>query len=368
MKIPGPPVGYTDLLDQVILDEENAISTREYAPLRPSAAGKCTQALAYEQQEYLGQAEYQGERKAPNVVRLLSLGNSVEYSAMTFFAKLKKNFGIDVKYKQQVVTVGVLSNGTRIEGSCDMALVHPDWKAVADVKSFKDAFHKAFGTKLDATLDKYDRLKSLVKLSDTAWYAPDPVAFLDEIGLDDYLCDNILQLNLYLMSDFFQERGFDHGVIYKYGKNDSKHYELRFPPSQILKDRVLAKFSAAATGVGVTQDFQLGSMRCSFCPYNSQCYPKDDPRKAYFATWPKKEWPTDLHKVPAEHRDQLGSMLGQFGELEESDETKKKLEAKITKLCWDLGIKKIRLDESRIYEVKLLKSPREHLELRRGKL
>lgn len=363
-KIPGPPVGYTDLIDQVIMDDENAITTREYSPIRPSSAGKCTQALRNEYEEYSGKVSYQGETKPPNVVRLLSLGNSVEFSALQFFAKLKKSFGIDVKYKQQVVTVGVLADGTRIEGSCDMALVGPGWKCVADVKSFKDAFHKAYGTRLDDTLAKYDRLRSLVKLSDTAWYAPDPVAFLEEIGYDDYLCDNILQLNLYLMSDFFQEREFDHGSIYKYSKNCSRHYELRFPPSQALKDMALAKFSAAITGENVKKDFNLGSMRCSFCPYNSRCYPDGDAKKAYFATWPKKEWPTDLDKLPAE----VGALLTKYNELEDENNEKTKLENKITKLCWDLGVKKIRLSPDHIYEIKLLKSPREHLELRRGKV
>lgn len=368
-------MGYTDIIDEFTRDmiEENSKKEKSF-PLRPSAAGYCGRRLAFDLMEYKGHATYEKSSMEPNVYRLLNLGHSVEYSAI-------KNFELvdfwKIRYKQQSVDLFKLEPiegepEQRIEGSVDLVLFSPDWKCLIDIKSQKDAFSKAFPTRWKETLDKYKNMSSLHTISDTAYYAEDLDAFVAELK-DDFLVDNLLQLNMYACSQFFKDRGIDHAVIYKYNKNDSSHYELRFKPSEALFKKVQDKFNQVNKAVAkkdpksVPCDFKLGSMRCAFCPYAKECWPEgQDGLKAWYDTFPKKQWPIDSNKTKSGEK--LEELFKSFQEGLSNIKTKDEVEQEIISILLEEGIKKIKLDNKQIYEVKYLKSPRPHYELRRTKL
>jgi hypothetical protein len=63
----------------------------------------------------------------------------------------------------------------------------------------------------------------------------------------------------------------------------------------------------------------------------------------------------------------LEHLFKEFSQCENSLEYKKELEEKISQLCEKEQINKIELDNGDVYELKLLKSPRPHISIRKGK-
>ena len=383
-KIPGPPVGYTDLLDYEITEklkseqaEYKAGTKKRYFPLRPSAAGYCSRRLAYELMEYYGYAEYPREVREPNVYRLLELGHSVEYSSLRQFQLVTL---VRPTYKQQVLTCFALDEpeddgSTKlIEGSCDACFISDKYKCIMDVKSVKDGFSKAYATRWTDNLAKFSGMETLEKISETAFYADDVEAFLAELGMDDFLVENIIQLNLYACTDFMRERGIDHAFIYKYNKNDSRHYELRFRPSLDLAKSIEEKFDLINNCVKnqepekVPKMFSLGTMHCSFCPFSKKCWPETDAKKEWFKTFPKKKWPIDSRRC--NQHTQLEGLFVEYEDRVKAVAELKDLETRIKTVLLDDAdkIKKIKLDNGHVYELKYLKSPRPHYDLRRSKL
>lgn len=367
----GPAVGYTDLLDFEITEKLKNEAKDKFFPLRPSSAGQCSRRLAYDLMEYYGFATYEKEINTPEVYRLLNLGHSVEWSALRNLELLE---GFKLRYKQQVVTIGRLNpvadeQAPLIEGSMDVILWSDKFKCVLDVKSQKDGWSVAYKTRWSETLDKYAQMRTLERIGESAFYADDLPAFLEELG-DDFLSDNLLQLNLYATSDFAKERGIDHGVIYKYNKNTSQHYELRFRPSEKLKAATLAKFQTVYNAVMqrkpelAPKDCQLGSMRCAFCPYKDKCW-NEDALKAWFKTFPRKKWATKITEV--EEADKVAELFAKYEEAEKEVDKHEALSTSILAILTKQEITKIKLDNGNVYDVKYLKSPKEHFELRRGK-
>lgn len=374
IKILGPEVGYVDLLNHetVAVMEAEAAKASDYHPLRPSSSGKCTRELAYELNEFTGRVFYQKEAKTAETARLLSLGSSIEnhliYQIKTHLAKVFK-----IKYQQQVLEFYQLTSDVdpslnhMVEGSLDLVLWSDEYKCVVDVKSKKSKFHQAFKDDWEATSDKLAGMKTVSTISPDAYYVDDLPAFLEELN-DPYFAANFLQLNGYACTDFLRKRGIDHGAIVQYAKNDSRIREIRFRPSQKLFDDVRAKFQIAidsvATGKPETapRDFVLGSVKCAFCPYKEQCRPGVNTLKEYFKTWPKKKWPTDVVD------DELSMMFSAY-ELHQANSAQvEKIEQEILLIMEREQLEKVRLPNGHIYEIKALKSPRPHFELRRGKL
>jgi hypothetical protein len=367
----GPEVGYTDLLDYEITEviKNRAKEPRKSNPLRPSAAGYCTRRLAYDYAAFRGLATYETGLQNPATYRLLELGHSVEYAALRTFNLLKI---VDQRYKQQVLNffeIEHIDDKTEkeiVEGSCDVVFWSKSFKAIADVKSKKDKFSYSHKSQWDEDIEAFSHMPELHQLSDTAFYADDLPAFIKTLG-DDWLTDNLYQLNLYACSDFMVSRGVDHAFIYRYNKNDSRHLEIRFRPSREMFDRVRQKYNLAARAVDdgdprlAPRDFQLGSMRCAFCPYKEYCWEDADPLKSWYRTLPSKRWPKCL---PADQD-------VQFLELEEARKSLDivdNLEAQCAKIMLDLQFDVVRLSNGHIYELKYLKSPRPHYEVRRSKL
>ncbi len=385
MTIPlGPQESYCDMIDAAMLAEEAAKTTKFY-PLRPSAAGYCSRRLAYDLMTFNGYGDYGKEIKKPEVLRLLNLGHSIEYSALRNMQKLP---GFELKYQQQVTTMFRLDptapgeQGKLIEGSMDVVMWSEEHKGLLDVKSVKDGFSSYFSTRWDENCDKYTNMKSLQPFGEPnakgqyrAFYADDLDALISELN-GDFLCDNLYQLNLYACSSFLVERGISHGVVYRYGKNDSRHMEIRFRPSQAVYQKTFEKFNSINQAVArrdpesVPKDSFLGSFRCSFCPHSKSCWGADsDATKAWFATFPAKEWPVRLNEISnTGARDSLGLLFQSYQTEVAHGPEAEKLEEQILKIMTENEINKIQLDNKLVYEVKYLKSPKPHFELRRGKL
>ena len=305
LTIPGPKVGWTDLLDHRAMEDikEDAARRRGAFPLRPSSAGQCARKLGYELQEYqAGKPLYEGEQKSPATRRLLNLGYHVE-RAVVWDMKLLKGFA-KAKYLQQVVTIMQIKDGPLIEGSLDLVLKADGTVCLMDVKSAKDKFDRFYATKWDATLAKFGENPHVVTLSDTAFFIKDLPAFMKEHN-DPFLNDNLYQLNLYGCTDFAKERNVDHCSIYKYNKNDSRHYELRWAPCEATSELVKEKFERVYTTLkegkpkDIARDYGLGNIKCAFCPYNGDCWGKDKEaiKKEFYRTLPKKRWPKDTDRL-----------------------------------------------------------------------
>ncbi|NIO44442.1 MAG: hypothetical protein GTN36_02710 [Candidatus Aenigmarchaeota archaeon] len=370
-KIKGPEIGYIDLLDSALIsDYEKDSEIRKYYPLRPSSAGKCTRELGYELEEYVKKLPIT-EKREPNVIRLLSVGHSIEYSAINHLKVLRKHFGFNVRYQQQTVTIFKLDDGRIIEGSLDLCLVSDKYKCIADIKSTKDAFSRFHSTRIDEQMAKYKEMDSIKALSDKCFYAEDTKAFVAELK-DDFKINNILQLNSYANSPFIKERGFDHCSLFYYVKNDSKMFEIRFNPCEDLAEEVKQKYNDVYKTVEVNKespdtlkkDFKLGSIRCAFCNYKDKCW-NEDALKEYFKKFPDKDWPTKWDKV--KNKRELDKMFKEYEANLDSIDNNKEIEALICEELNKQKIRKIKLKNDKIYEVRYLKTPRPHFALRRSK-
>jgi hypothetical protein len=280
----GPPTGYTDILDGYLIEKERkaAEGPRRWNPLRPSASGHCARKLAYEFNEYRGNAKYPGEIKAPSVQRLLSLGHSIEWNILRFCDEVPE---WQVKYKQQVLSFFKYSETEWVEGSLDFVLWSPEYKVVGDVKSKGDRAAKGKGwgrTKWDDMDDTLAKMSTVQRLSDTAFWVDDLPSFLDELD-DPFFADNFIQLNMYANSDFLKERGVDHAFVLQSNKNDSRIREVRFRPSELVYEYVKTKYLSIADAIDrhkdperVEREYSKSSIRCKYCPFKAMCWAKKE--------------------------------------------------------------------------------------------
>jgi len=367
-KIIGPSSAYTDILHEAI--EEN-FKGKEWnmLPLRPSSAGECSRALAYKMHQYQGKAKYPSETIDARKRMLFDLGNSVEYHCIKWFREAKAYFGS--KYKQQSVELFDLEyKGVKhtIEGSCDDVFWSDKYKAIIDYKSKGDGWSSYRKTKWTEMNDKLAKLAT--HFSETGYYVDDLETFLERLD-DPYLESNFLQLNSYANTQFFIKRGIDHAAIIQYNKNDSQLREIRFKPSKAVFDTVKRKFQhaleAAVDGDPnlAPRDFNMGSIKCAYCPFAKLCRPGDDALKAFYATL-KKSWPTDLHKLSDGAR--LQQLFNDRDILTEGQQELVLIDKEIISILEKVKEHKIRLDNKDIYELKYLKSPKPHYEVRRSKL
>lgn len=355
----APKMGYVDLMDTAINEEQQSKTGKEYSTIRPSQAGGCETALAFDHLAYTDQLPYTKDPMKPNIVRLLNLGHSVEFSMIKDLWRLKE-FDIKIKYKQQVVTCGhIFDHHTGepkiVEGSVDFALVSEKhgFKTLCDAKSAKDAFSRAWKTKWDEDFEKFCNFESTEKLSETCIVIKELAPFLKELG-SDFKLNNYLQLNYYACSDFFKSRGFDNCSLLYYNKNDSRIYEMRFTPSQEVADMVTAKFQKAIMSKDPLKDcertYKLGSIRCAFCKHSDKCW-SDDALQAFFDNLPNKRWPMDISRVNGSEA--LSALFTRF--RDHDIKAKEKIEEEICSIMFDQKIKKIKLEDKKVYEMKALK-------------
>lgn len=372
----GPAVGFTDLLDYAIekkqKENREKVKTGEIKrfPLRPSAAGMCSRQLALELMEYRGLAFFEDTPLLePQIYRLFELGHSIEWRSLQTFRLLK----ISQRYKQQVVGLFDIESETHkkelIEGSCDVVFWSDKYKGLGDVKSKKDGWSNHYRSRWAEELEKFAKMKSLVKLSPTAFYADDLQAFIKELNRD-FLVDNLYQVNLYACSDFMRKRGIEFAFLYRYNKNSSEHMEIRFRPDQSVAADTRLKFNTISQTVDEKKvddmvcDFPVGSMRHAFCNcHKIKSYADHDPLKMWYRSLPKKVWPKDIDDILDIKRRELKKLFNDFT----SGTELVKAEKQIVEIMLEMKQPKIRLTNGHVYEIKYLKSPRPHYELRRGK-
>lgn len=382
----GPDFAYTDALNQLMADAAQKShddgTAYQKMPLRPSSAGKCERELAFELNEYRGNARYEREVPSPDLQRIFSLGHSVEYALIKDLRQHFKDH-FEIRYQQQSLSFMFLESkvdskfSTWIEGSTDLVLWSKDHKGIADVKSKKEKFSNYRQSDWEETAEKWLALPSVKRLGDTGFYVDDVEAFLDEVN-DPFLAMNVLQINLYACNKFLAERQIDHASLFYYSKNTSRLKELRFRPSQGLHDYVLQKFKNAFEAVEegdpmlARQEFNLGSIKCAFCPFNKYCWSESDPKKAWFKSLPSKRWATDTDRISSSEGKAVGreleALYEEYAAAQQATAKLKNLEAKMCEILSDAEVDKVRFSDGEIYEMKLFKSGGEHLELRRSKV
>lgn len=362
--IKGPAKGYCDMLDEALVSKDADGNSSKYYPLRPSSAGKCTRELAYALSEYEGKASYDKEAMDPDTQRLLNLGHSIEWNILSMFADAKC---FEVRYKQQVLSFFQVSNDRWIEGSIDACFISEQHKGVIDIKSKGNKYSSWSKTQWDEHNEKFSNLQSVTKVSDSFFWIKNLKEFINEIN-DPFLASNFYQLNLYANSSFLRERGIDHASIIQYNKNDSRIRELRFRPCNDVYDQVRDKFQLVDYLVNVEgeaslapKDYALGSIKCAFCDYKKVCWPTEDSLKAYFATWPKKNWP---EKSDTE----LEAAYFDYKQAATQADKQQQYEQALVKLLDAKMIERVKFTDGAVYEVKFLKSPRPHMALRRTKI
>lgn len=354
----GPSVGYIDLLDHHLTTKltKERDGGRDYHPLRPSSAGKCTRELSFELDEHLNGTKYDKEAMNPDTHRLLSLGHSVEWNILRMFEEVEL---FEVRYKQQVVSFFKLNETRWIEGSIDAVIWSPQHKAVIDVKSKKNNFSSWASSQWDEHNIKFSKMQTVHQITDRAFWINDLDAFLEEND-DPFLAANFYQLNMYANSQFMLERDVDHAALFFYSKNDSRLRELRFRPSKSVYDKTRAKFelvsangNAGGTPDAVRRDFALGSIKCAFCSFKRACWPADDALKSYFATWPKKQWPTRSSELGAVGQE-LETLFARYQEKENAEKEKARIEGLIVLIMNEEKLEKVKLQNDSVYEMRAL--------------
>lgn len=370
MQFPGPEVGYTDLIDAVLDSRE---STFNAFPLRPSASNKCNKALIYDTRQYhkkeLGLTGYPRRAMAPEVKRLLSLGHSVEWHSIKNF-ELISNATDDykIKYKQQSIplfklpAIGPIKYPRVVEGSLDLAVMsRQGGGGFGDVKSAKDKWSQSFKTKWDETIADLHDMDSTESISESAVWVEHLPSFLNELK-DMFFVDNFIQLNIYCTSQFAKDHSINHGFIYRYNKNDSRHLEVRFKPHDGLaadfENKVKHVYETALT----ISDEELREMPCTWSPgsikyafCDCHTYSGKDPAEAlqaWFKTFPKKKWPTDEKKLDNKTRE----LFKKFEEGLKQVEQHAKVEAELCDQLSKNKIQKVKLDNGRVYELKSFKT------------
>lgn len=366
MSVLGPPTGYVDILDHLTTEKlmKDKAEGKEFqkSPIRPSSAGACTRELYFSLQQYTGQAKYDTELITPETSRIFGLGHTIEYHLIKEMGLMAGLF--DIRFKQQVLSFGFLKAedpklAQWFEGSIDLVFWSAKHKCVADVKSKKDKFSAFYKTNWDETTEKLRGMRSVKSITEKAFWVEDLEAFLVELN-DPFFAANFLQLNLYANSDFLVERGIDHGFIVQYNKNDSRLREIRFKPSRALYDRTIQRMQNVITAVETKnpelapREFALGSFKCAFCKYKSECWEGADAKKEFFNTLPKKSWPKDTGRM-GEVGQGLEKLFTLFSEQSQAEKQREVTEAAILKLMLDQKVHKLRLENGDVYEAKKLK-------------
>lgn len=376
VKILGPQTGITDILEYVteekIKQDAELAKTGEkrYNPLRPSAAGKCSRELALELLGYRGLKYYPKPLITPEVYRIFSLGHSVEYDILKHFKLLP----FEIRYKQQQLEMFRIKRKDKkakpefLEGSCDFVLWSDNCRGIGDIKSKKAKYSSYRNSSWEEDFEKYNAFASTEQISPTSLWIEDLEKFLVELG-EDFLADNFWQLNAYANSKFIKDRGIDFATLIYYNKATSQLYELRFKPNKVVYKQLEAKFNRISLMVDEEKvpdqcDFTPGTIRYAFCGCHQMLEPgTEDPRKLWFSTFPPKAWPKPVKELPKEVQESLEEWV----KIETATIAKQSLEDRIVAQLLKAKVKKVKMSQTDIFELKFLKSPKEHYELRRCK-
>ncbi len=367
----GPKTGYVDLLEKYQAEKNEKASTnpRTFNPLRPSSSGKCAFELAKEYAQFKGLTPTNQEVINPALSRIFSLGHSIEWNLIKQFEEPRK---FNVRYKQQVVRFFQLSNGQWVEGSIDLSMfVEGATGGCLDVKSKKDRLSGFAATGWDEFNEGFSKMQSVEKVTDTLFWINDLDAFLSELK-DPWLAPNFYQLNMYCNSAFIKDSGIDHGSVLQYNKNDSRLRELRFRPSDSVFKKTQAKFNAVHDAVTLQSELPKLKRNLEFldlkCPPVSLCRHcwEAESLRAYYDTLPYKEWPKDTGFLGAVGKG-LEEAYASYKEAQELSEQLTEHEQTLINAIEAARLTKVKFKDGAVYQIKLLKTPKPHLVLRRSK-
>lgn len=368
--IPGPDVSLATIIDTFTEEKSRSkIGEKWGIPLRPSSAGKCARALAYELTEFRDLAKYEPEEIDAKTTRIFSLGHDMERNLFYHAREAFKQSGdlIKLKYQQQIMSFFKLPlTGEMIQGSIDGAFEHKSWLAVVDAKSKKDGWSNHYKSRWEEHDEGLLRSEWVKPIDAKGVYIENLEAFLSDYRVKDpFFCDNIYQLNFYYWSEcgFLRHRGSEFCSLLYYNKNDCSIKEVRFKPCEKSAEYVKQKFLAVHQAVDgdknpelVGREYTLGSARCAFCRFSKSCWGKEQAvvRKDYFKTLPFKKWPKRLKEVP--YQADLQELFTEYLAATTSSEKMDILEPKIIHLLNEAKCNKVELPTGEVFEVKHLKS------------
>jgi hypothetical protein len=362
----GPEYSYVDLLNEKTVEiAKEAQANPVWMPLRPSAAGDCSRSLAFSWNEYLGNAKYPKEVEAPESLRLLNFGHSVEYHVLDQFQKAFSKTSFKIKHKQQQVLFFKLSTGEYVQGSIDAAFISPEHKCLIDVKSKKDKFSSWMKTSWDETDLELAENPHVVPFGKTGYWIENLPEFLSDLN-DPFWLMNFIQLNLYFFDEgnFLRNLGIDHAALIYLNKNDSRMREVRFKPSQDVYEYIKEKYLTIDKVIQETKDpmqieadYALGSIKCAFCPHNKRCWGEDtDPLRAYFKTMPEKFWSKRIENVLEPLQSELIALHEEYKTSNSHMDKAAKLEHELIATLNKAKVKKIKFDNQHVYQVQSLKT------------
>ncbi len=367
----GPPIAYIDILDDDINKKNSESSTkpRVYNPLRPSSAGKCAFELVKEYAQFKGLLPASQTPISPELSRIFEMGHGIEWSLLKRFEQVPD---LRVKYRQQVVRFFQLSDGTWVEGSIDATMFATGYSGVCgDVKSKKDRLSGFAATGWDEFNEGLAKMKSVEKINDRLFWINDLDAFLTELK-DPWLAPNFIQLNLYSNTEFIKQCGIDHGAVWQFNKNDSRLRELRFRPSEKVyeatKNKLNSVHDAVSEQLGLPEekrDLSFSKLRCAPVTLCRHCWEAES-LAAYYATLPPKQWPKDTSYM-GKTGQELEAAYTQYLEAQTIAGDLTQIEEQLVKTIEASGQTKIKFSDGNVYQIKLLKTPKPHLALRRSK-
>lgn len=379
-KIPGPPP-LADLLDlgieaEIQKEEKERLKGKiKRFPLSPSKFGSCRKLLAMELAEFMQMGMFPLELFDAKAKKRFSRGYDIEYSMMK---QLKKYVPIDQGFGQQYVEMDLTPDGKYvIGGSLDTLFITAE-AMITDIKSKADYWSSAFGGAFEETFANIGRMPGVREFGNRAYFIEDIDAFHAVFNKDDFMSRYFEQLNAYGCSPWarnFRSNLFPGSVGIKAvsllfeNKNNHMNAEIRWTPSTKLYDQSIQNMKDVYQWVVIDKkpadqykmDFVIGSLACRLCPRKAACW--GDARHPY--NGPKKKWATDTNRVA--NMEILEAAYLAYKNALTAKVAHDNLEIELIKEMVNSGEQKLRFPDGDIYEVKELKSPKPHFELRRSK-
>lgn len=379
-KVPGPPP-LSDLLDLGIEeqikkeDAERRSGKNHRFPLSPSKFGGCARELAMSLAEFVGKGLFPLELFDPRAFKRFSRGYDIEYSVIK---QLKKYVPIAQSFGQQYLTMDLTQDGKyQIGGSLDTLFLSEE-HLIVDIKSKATYFSSYMSDSFEETFDTIANMPGVKQFGEKAFYIEDIDAFYERYNKDDFISRYFLQLNAYGACDWARDFrsnmfpgtvGISAVALLFENKNNHVMAELRWKPSRKLYDFAIKRMKDIYQWVVIDEkdpttypaDFTLGSLACRLCPRRAACW--GDTRHPY--NGPQKKWAKDSDRLP--NSGVLEEAYLRYKNALTSKADHDRLEQELILALSASGETKVRFADGYIYELKELKSPKPHIELRRSK-
>lgn len=378
--IPGPPP-IADLLDLGIEeeiqkeDQDRLKGIVRRFPLSPSKFGSCSRQLAIDLAEFVGSGVFPLELIDARAKRRFARGYDIEYSMMK---QLKKYIPIDQGFGQQYLNMAPTPDGKYIIGGSLDTLFITEEPMIVDIKSKATYWSSYRSDKFEEEFSQIGSMPGVIQFGERAYYIENIEEFYELYPRDNFISRYFLQLNAYgacdwaasFKSNLFPDvTGIKAVALLFENKNNHFMAEIRWKPSRKLYEETLERMQAIYKWVVIDKkdpakhkaEFTLGSTMCRLCPRKAACW--GDSRHPY--TGPKKQWPIDSDKAPNNEglEETYQAYKKALNAKIDHDNLEKELLAKVVAT----EEQKIRFSDGEVYELKYLKSPTPHYELRRSK-